>query len=87
MTNIIDTIWHEIEYLQPQDHKGQVIAEYASLTTKALNAHGELLTTAMDNHIENRELLLRLIQTLVNNGVLNKKDDVEFILNKKLERG
>ena len=77
MTNTID---------KTQDHKGQVISEYATLTTKALTSHGELLTTAMDNYIENRETVLRLIERLVMNGTLSNKDDVEYILNRKLER-
>ena len=63
----------------------KLISDYATLTTKALESHGELITTAMDNHIENREILLRLIEKLVMNGTLSKKDDVEYILNRKLD--
>ena len=43
----------------------KAISDYATLTTKALESHGELITTAMDNHIENRETVLRLIEKLV----------------------
>ena len=63
----------------------KAISDYATLTTKALESHGELITTAMDNHIENRETVLRLIEKLVMNGTLNNKDDVEYILNRKLD--
>ena len=63
----------------------KAIADYATLTTKALASHGELITTAMDNHIENRETVLRLIEKLVMNGTLSNKDDVEYILNRKLD--
>ena len=63
----------------------KTLSNYATLTTKALASHGELITTAMDNHIENREILLRLIEKLVMNGTLNNKDDVEYILNRKLD--
>jgi len=63
----------------------KLISDYATLTTKALESHGELITTAMDNHIENRETVLRLIEKLVMNGTLNNKDDVEYILNRKLD--
>ena len=63
----------------------KLISDYATLTTKALASHGELITTAMDNHIENRETVLRLIEKLVMNGTLSNKDDVEYILNRKLD--
>ena len=63
----------------------KLISDYATLTTKALASHGELITTAMDNHIENRETVLRLIEKLVINGTLSNKDDVEYILNRKLD--
>ena len=63
----------------------KAISDYATLTTKALDSHGELITTAMDNHIENRETVLRLIEKLVMNGTLSNKDDVEYILNRKLD--
>ena len=63
----------------------KTLSNYETLTTKALASHGELITTAMDNHIENREILLRLIEKLVMNGTLSKKDDVEYILNRKLD--
>ena len=63
----------------------KAISDYATLTTKALESHGELITTAMDNHIENRETVLRLIEKLVMNGTLSNKDDVEYILNRKLD--
>ena len=63
----------------------KAISDYATLTTKALESHGELITTAMDNHIENRETVLRLIEKLVMNDTLNNKDDVEYILNRKLD--
>ena len=63
----------------------KAISDYATLTTKALASHGELITTAMDNHRENRETLLRLIEKLVMNDTLGNKDDVEYILNRKLD--
>jgi len=63
----------------------KAISDYATLTTKALASHGELITTAMDNHIENRETVLRLIEKLVMNGTLGNKDDVEYILGRKLD--
>ena len=64
----------------------KAISDYATLTTKALASHGKLITTAMDNHIENRETVLRLIERLVMNGTLSNKDDVEYILNRKLDK-
>ena len=63
----------------------KAISDYATLTTKALASHGQLITTAMDNHIENRETVLRLIEKLVMNGTLGNKDDVEYILGRKLD--
>jgi len=63
----------------------KAISDYATLTTKALASHGKLITTAMDNHIENRETVLRLIEKLVMNGTLGNKDDVEYILGRKLD--
>ena len=63
----------------------KAISDYATLTTKALASHGELITTAMDNHIENRETVLRLIEKLVMNDTLGNKDDVEYILGRKLD--
>ena len=61
----------------------QELIDYTTKTTETLGSLLELTTSVSDTSNETRETLLRLIETLVNNHMISKSEDLQYIFNRK----
>tara|TARA_R110000744_G_scaffold5096_1_gene17926 strand:+ start:717 stop:911 length:195 start_codon:yes stop_codon:yes gene_type:complete len=61
----------------------KTIEDYATTTTETLQSLLQLTTTVSDEGNRTREILYRLIETMVNNHFISNEKDIKFILNKK----
>ena len=61
----------------------QELIDYTTKTTETLGSLLELTTKVSDTSNETRETLLRLIETLVNNHMISKSEDLQYIFNRK----
>ena len=59
------------------------LIDYTTKTTETLGSLLELTTRVSDTSNETRETLLRLIETLVNNHMISKSEDLQYIFNRK----
>ena len=59
------------------------LIDYTTKTTETLGSLLELTTKVSDTSNETRETLLRLIGTLVNNHMISKSEDLQYIFNRK----
>ena len=59
------------------------LIDYTTKTTETLGSLLELTTGVSDTSNETRETLLRLIETLVNNHMISKSEDLQYIFNRK----
>jgi len=59
------------------------LIDYTTKTTETLGSLLELTTKVSDTSNETRETLLRLIETLVNNHMISKSEDLQYIFNRK----
>jgi len=59
------------------------LIDYTTKTTETLGSLLELTTRVSDTSNETRETLLRLIETLVNNHMISKSEDLQHIFNRK----
>jgi len=61
----------------------QELIDYTTKTTETLGSLLELTTSVSDTSNVTRETLLRLIETLVNNHMISKSEDLQYIFNRK----
>ena len=61
----------------------QELIDYTTKTTETLGSLLELTTSVSDTNNVTRETLLRLIETLVNNHMISKSEDLQYIFNRK----
>ena len=59
------------------------LIDYTTKTTETLGSLLELTTKVSDTSDQTRETLLRLIETLVNNHMISKSEDLQYIFNRK----